>query len=93
MILLLQLLLDLLGLYLAIGALFAIPFAWKGAGHLDPHAINASWGFRLLILPGATFLWPLLARRWLRGDRTPPTERNAHRDQANAGPGVSPTQP
>ncbi len=93
MILLLQLLLDLLGLYLAVGVLFAIPFAWKGAGRLDPHAIHASWGFRLLILPGATFLWPLLARRWLRGDRTPPTEHTAHRDQANAGPAVSPTQP
>ena len=49
--------------YLAVGALFAVPFAARWAGRLDPAAQGGSWGFRLLILPGATLLWPLLMVR------------------------------
>ena len=29
-------------------------------------SISGTWGFRLLILPGAAALWPLLLLRWLR---------------------------
>jgi hypothetical protein len=52
-------------LYLLCGVLFAVPFAWNGASKLDPVAREGTWGFRLLILPGAVALWPLLLRRWL----------------------------
>ncbi len=68
--------------YAAIGAVFAVAFAGFGVGRIDPGAEGASFGFRLLILPGATALWPYLLRRWLRGDRTLPRERNAHRRAA-----------
>jgi hypothetical protein len=73
------------GVYVAIGLLFAIAFALVGAGRVDPAAREGSWGFRLLIVPGATALWPLLAWRWLRGTTPPPCERNAHRDAAREG--------
>lgn len=53
-------------LYLALGLLFALPFATRWAGRLDPAAAVGSWGFRLLILPGAMLLWPLLLYRVLR---------------------------
>jgi hypothetical protein len=34
-----------LGLYLAIGLVFAIPFAFNGAGKIDPTAREATLGF------------------------------------------------
>jgi hypothetical protein len=75
-----------LGVYLALGAAFAVAFAIAGVQRIDPAARGAGWGFRLIILPGAAALWPLLLRRWLSGDTAPPRERNAHRDAAAAAP-------
>ena len=51
--------------YLGIGLLFAALFSARLAGRLDPAAARSTWGFRLLILPGAMFLWPLLAGKLL----------------------------
>ena len=69
----------LVGAYLATGVLFAGPFAFRLVNRLDPVAAHGTAPFRLLLLPGATLLWPLLLARWLRGVRTPPMERTAHR--------------
>lgn len=55
-----------LGAYFAAGVLFAVAFAWRGAGVLDLGARNGSLGFRLAILPGGAAFWPLLAARWMR---------------------------
>jgi hypothetical protein len=52
--------------YLGLGLLFGLWFTWKGASRLDPAAEASSWGFRILILPGAALLWPLLAVRLAR---------------------------
>jgi hypothetical protein len=70
---------GLVGAYLGAGFLFALGFAARGAGRLDPVATRGSPGFRILILPGATLLWPLLLAKLLRGGPAPPIERNAHR--------------
>ena len=68
-------------IYLALGLVFAIAFALRGVDAIDPTARDSTRGFRLVIVPGAIALWPLLLRRWLvAGPR--PTERNAHRDAA-----------
>jgi hypothetical protein len=75
--------LILFGVYLACGFLFALPFAFLGVGRIDPHASHGSWGFRLLIIPGATALWPILLLRWARGIHQPREERTAHRRAAN----------
>jgi hypothetical protein len=72
------------GIYLLCGLVFAIPFVLIGAAKIDPHTAHGSWGFRLFILPGTMFLWPLLARRWLGGHHQPPEEHNAHRCAARA---------
>ena len=50
----------------------------RGVERIDPAAKGASRGFRLIIVPGAVALWPLLLRRWISG-APPPAERNAHR--------------
>lgn len=78
-------LVDLAGIYLAIGLLFAIAFATFAAGRIDPAARAGSLGFRILIAPGAALLWPLLAPRCLAGRSGPPQERDAHTGAAREG--------
>jgi len=72
-----------LELYALVGGAFAVAFVLWGVGRVDPAARDASWGFRLVVLPGTAALWPLLLARWVRA-AGPPTERNAHRDAARA---------
>ena len=55
-----SLIIGLVAGYLAIGLLFGIFFAFKGAELLDPVAAGSPIGFRILVLPGAVALWPLL---------------------------------
>ena len=64
-------LLVVLGAYLAVGACFAVAFAAWGAQTIDPAGKGMSISTRLLILPGATALWPLLLKKWL-GRQLPP---------------------
>jgi hypothetical protein len=71
-----------LGAYLACGLAFAVAFVSLGAGRVDPHAKEGTWGFRLLIIPGAIALWPLLLNRWLHGQHEPPEPRDPHRRAA-----------
>ena len=80
-----QALLALAGFYLGIGLSFAIAFVTFGVGRIDPAAREGTVGFRILILPGSTLLWPLLARRWAARRGLPPQERDAHADAARAG--------
>ena len=63
-----------IALYLAAGGVFAIAFAVRGAGVIDPAAQAASLATRALWLPAAAGLWPMLLRRWLlaRKERTTP---------------------
>jgi len=68
--------------YCALGLLFAIAFVTLGVQRIDSAAPRASLGFRLLLLPGSTALWPILLARWLNGSQ-PSTEANAHRLEAS----------
>ena len=77
--------LILLGAYLTLGLVFAIPFALVGVKRIDPHAAHGSWGFRLLVIPGTMALWPLLLRRWLGGAHEPPEECTPHRPCGSRG--------
>jgi len=49
-----------LGVYLAVGVVFAVPFAFGLVGRVSPAARGAGLGFRLLIVPGCAALWPLM---------------------------------
>jgi len=71
--------LILLGIYLACGLIFALPFVLVGVDRMDPHAVRGTWGFRVLIVPGTVFLWPLLAWRWMASRVPPPAETNSSR--------------
>jgi hypothetical protein len=54
-----------LTVYLAAGAVFALAFVSRGVNALDPRAASAGRGFRTVILPGTIIFWPVLMRRWL----------------------------
>lgn len=56
---------ELLMAYAAFGLLFAVVFVVAGVGRIDHAAAGSGLGFRLMILPGAAALWPLLLVRWI----------------------------
>ena len=64
---LVSIILTIAGGYLLLGFLFAILFLSKGITKVDEAAIDSSWGFRLLILPGTICFWPVLLRKWIKG--------------------------
>lgn len=53
----------LLAAYFGIGLCFAIPFVSVLLPRYDSAARGTSIGFRLLALPGALLLWPLLVAK------------------------------
>ena len=73
-----------LGLYLGLGLVFALAFVARGLERVDAAARGATLGFRLILLPAAAALWPLLLRRWIAGAGAPPVERTVHRRAAAA---------
>ena len=56
--------------YIAAGLLFGVFFAVSGAARLDPVAKGAPLTFRVLTIPAATALWPLLLIKLLGQRRT-----------------------
>ena len=58
-----------LGVYVAAGLLFGAAFVLRGIDFVDSAAHGAGAGFRLLVLPGAAALWPVLLRKWLEARR------------------------
>ena len=55
-----QLIPSIILVYLAIGSLFGVYFFVKGAAQIDPLIKESKWTVRLLLVPGAIGLWPLL---------------------------------
>lgn len=53
--------------YIVVGLLFGIFFAVSGVARLDPVAKGAPITFRILTIPAATALWPLLLIKLIRG--------------------------
>ena len=78
-----QIIVFLLELYCAVGFLFALFFVSAGITRIDANTKGSGVGFRLLMMPGAIALWPMLARRWWRREFAPPLENNAHRRAAS----------
>jgi len=64
-----MILLYLLAAYIVAGIAVALAFATVGVARVQ--AMPVTVGARILLLPGAFVLWPLVAARWLksRGSR------------------------
>jgi len=58
------LLLEIVKVYGAIGAVVAVPFLLFGIDRIDPSSRRAL-AFRPLLIPGIVVLWPLVLWRWL----------------------------
>jgi uncharacterized membrane protein YphA (DoxX/SURF4 family) len=58
-----------LTLYLSCGLLFGSAFITAGIGKVDAAARGTSVLFRLLVLPAAVALWPLLVPKWVTAVR------------------------
>jgi hypothetical protein len=71
--------LSILGIYFAVGCLFAFVFLIAGGPKkMDPGAVHGTIGFRILIFPGCALFWPILLKRWVKSEPLP-TEHSAHR--------------
>lgn len=57
--------------YLGAGLIFGLAFAVAGHQRIDPAAANMPWPTRLLLVPGATLLWPLLLAKWIGQTQAP----------------------
>jgi hypothetical protein len=55
-----------LGGYGLFGLVFALAFVARGAARIDPAAQDMPLPARLLLIPGAALLWPLMLAKWLR---------------------------
>ena len=64
-----MLLLYALSTYLAAGLVSALAFAAIGAQQVTHSSLTL--GARLLLIPGATVLWPYVLLRWVKSGRTP----------------------
>lgn len=54
-------------LYLAVGLLIGLAFVIFGV--VQVQAMPVTLGARILLLPGATVLWPFVLSRWLKSGR------------------------
>ncbi len=54
-----------LAAYLGVGLLVAIPFVWRGVHSVVEGPVSLTLGARLILIPGAVVLWPIVLRRWL----------------------------
>jgi hypothetical protein len=55
-----------LALYIAAGIAIGFAFVIFGVTQALTHPTPVTTGARILLLPGAVLLWPLLLRRWLK---------------------------
>lgn len=60
-----------LAAYATIGLACGFAFVARGVNRVDPVAAHAGVGVRLLLLPGAAALWPVLLMKWWRARAGP----------------------
>jgi hypothetical protein len=56
----------LVGFYLVVGFVFAVPFLTRWINRVDESAQGAPWTFKLTLLPGCTVFWPVLLSKCLK---------------------------
>jgi hypothetical protein len=52
-------------LYVAVGFVVAVAFVVFGASRVLPEPAPLTAGARIMLVPGATLLWPYVLARWL----------------------------
>jgi hypothetical protein len=60
-----------LALYVFLGVVTAVAFVLFGLARVLPQSASVTVAARILLLPGATALWPYVLLRWLKSRDTP----------------------
>ncbi len=60
-----------LAFYAVAGLITAILFVLFGVTRVLAHPVSVTPGARILFVPGAALLWPLVLGRWLKSRRRP----------------------
>lgn len=74
--------------YLVLGVVFSLAFSLRGIEVIDPAARRSSIAWRLLMIPGAVALWPLLWQRWRHATAGTPDTREPGQPSPPAGAGL-----
>ena len=61
-----SIIINITGIYLALGVLFSVVFMWKGLEKVDESAKGSGWFFKVLIFPGMVAFWVLFLNKWLK---------------------------
>ena len=64
-----DLFLLILGIYIAIGLLFAIFFVFVGGTKIDPLLKDSKKRVRIILLPGIVAIWPFLAGKLFKSKK------------------------
>jgi len=59
-------LIDLLAIYVIVGAVTALAFVTFGIARVLPAGTPVTLGARVLLMPGAALLWPYVLLRWVK---------------------------
>jgi len=59
---------SILGIYFTIGIVFSLVFFVIGYKKLLPESEGTRFWVRILWMPGATAIWPILIYKWLSGN-------------------------
>jgi hypothetical protein len=57
---------NIIGIYLALGFVFSLVFMWKGFAKVDESVKGSGWFFKVLIFPGMVAFWVLFLNKWLK---------------------------
>lgn len=61
-----MIILDVLALYVVVGAVTALAFVTSGISRVLPAGTPVTVGARILLWPGAALLWPYVLTRWVK---------------------------
>jgi hypothetical protein len=64
-----NLILAIVGIYLICGFVFALAFVFRGVQVIDEGARDSTLGFKIIIIPASTVLWPLLLAKWIKSSK------------------------
>ena len=56
--------------YAAVGIVTGLAFVLFGVSRVPPEPASVTAGARILLLPGAAVLWPIVLGRWLKAGRS-----------------------
>ena len=64
-----EIVLNVIAVYLICGFVFSIAFLIKGISKIDKGVGGGTIGFKIIIIPGMIVFWPYLLKKWIRANK------------------------